>query len=264
VLLTPFPELDHVMCEVADHAADVLGDDLVGVYIEGSFALGAGDLYSDVDFIVVMQAPLDHGREDRLRVFHRQLPSRPEHWAQHVEGSYALFDDVVDRAGTGREWLFVDHGQRDMTWDIHGNDMVHRWVLREHGIIVSGPPPADFVARVEPADLQREAQAELAGLPQSLLDWLDFDIAWAQRYLVINYCRVLFTLVTGRVSSKPAALRWAAATLDSAWHPLIRQTLQDRTRGLDVTDPPRPGSVESSLAFASYAHEWATGHHPIA
>lgn len=260
---TPYPELDRVVSEVADHAADVLGDDLVGAYVEGSFALGAGDPYSDVDFMVVMKTPLDQHREGRLRAFHRELPTGQEHWAHHVEGSYALLGDLLDPTHTGQEWLFIDHGHREVTWDIHGNDMVHRWVLREHGIVLLGPPPASVVAPVESADLQREALSELDGLPQSLLDWLDLDIAWAQRYLVVTYCRVLFTLTIGRVASKPEALRWAARTLDPAWETLIRQTLEDRTRGFHVTDPPRQGSVESSLAFASYAHDWATHHLPL-
>jgi hypothetical protein len=262
--LTPYPELDGVLGELADHAADVLGDVLVGAYVEGSFALGAGDPYSDVDFIVVMRTPLDHDREIRLRAFHRELPTRHEHWAQHVEGSYALLGDLLDATRTGREWLFADHGHQEMTWDTHGNDMVHRWVLREHGIVLSGPPPASIVAPVEPADLQREAQSELDGLLTALLTWLDLDIAWAQRYLVVTYCRVLFTLMTGSVAAKPDALRWAARTLDPAWHALIQQTLDDRSRGFVVTDPPRPGSVESSLAFASYAQDWATRHRPSA
>jgi hypothetical protein len=109
------------------------------------------------------------------------------------------------------------------TWSIAG--------LREHGIVVLGPSPAGVVARVEPADLQREAQSDLDGLPRSLLAWLNLDIAWAQRYLVVTYCRVLFTLMNGRMASKPDALRWAARTLDPTWHALIRQTLEDRTPG---------------------------------
>jgi predicted nucleotidyltransferase len=137
--LTPYADLDRVVTEIAGHAADVLGDDFVGAYIEGSFALGAGDPYSDVDFIVVMKTPLVHDLEGRLRAFHRELPTRQEHWAQHVEGSYALLDDLLDPTRTGREWPFIDHGQRELTWDTHGNDMVHRWVLREHGIVVAGP-----------------------------------------------------------------------------------------------------------------------------
>jgi hypothetical protein len=134
-------------------------------------------MYSDVGFIVVMSAGLDHHGEGRLRAFHRELPTRQEHWAQHVEGSYALLGDLLDPTRTGRGWLFVEHGHREMTWDIHGNDMVHRWVLRQHGIVLLGASPADVVAPVKLADLQREAQSGLDGLPGSLLAWLDLDIA---------------------------------------------------------------------------------------
>lgn len=136
-------------------------------------------------------------------------------------------------------------------------------MLREHGIVLSGASPAEVVAPVAPSHLQREALSELVGLPQSLLAWLDLNVAWAQRYLVTMYCRVLFTLINGRVASKPEALRWAAGILDPTWRPLIVQTLEDRNRGLSFTDPPRRGSVESSLAFASYAREWATRHRSL-
>ncbi|MEP6851811.1 MAG: aminoglycoside adenylyltransferase domain-containing protein [bacterium] len=260
--LTGDPGVDQVVAELADHAAEVLGPDMIGAYIEGSFALGAGDPHSDVDFIVVTGTPLDDRREDRLRAFHRELPTRRQHWAKHLEGSYAVLADLLDSTRTGRAWLFVDHGQQHMSWDIHGNDLVHRWVLREHGIVVRGAPPGDIVAPVSAAELRREAQSELGGLPQSLLSWLDLRIAWSQRYFVVAYCRVLFTLANGYVASKPEALLWAGHTFDPAWRPLFHQVTQDRVRGLTPTDSPRDGAVESSLAFAAYADDWASTHHP--
>lgn len=251
--LTPYPQLDGVLAQIADQARDVIGADLVGVYVEGSFALGAGDMYSDVDFFVVMKTAWTPSREQRVRAFHRELPTRSEHWAQHVEGSYALLADLLDPAGIGRQWLFIDHGHREMTWDTHGNDAVHRWVLREHGLVVSAPPPADVVASVAAGDLQAEARRDLPGLLAALLGWLDLDVAWCQRYVVITYCRVLVTLVTATVLSKRQALEWAIQTLDPTWRALLAQTLADRSRGFDPADPPRPGAVDAALAFASYA-----------
>jgi hypothetical protein len=59
------------------------------------------------------------------------------------------------------------------------------------------------------------------------------------------------------VASKRQALEWAARTLDPAWRPLLAHTLADRARGLDPADPPRPGALEASFAFASYALGWA-------
>ena len=49
----------------------------------------------------------------------------------------------------------------------------------------------------------------------------------------------------------PAALEWALETLDPEWRPLLRQVMDDRP--LPWNDPPRPGSVERTHAFAAYA-----------
>lgn len=257
--ITPYEQLDAVTAEIASHARAVLGEDMVGAYVEGSFALGAGDLHSDVDFIVVMRTAITPSREQALRAFHRELPTRPEHWAQHVEGSYALLDDLLDPAGVGRQWLFIDHGHQEMTWDTHGNDMVHRWVLREHGLVLWGPAPDSVVAPVQAANLRAEARRELPELGAGLRSWLDYDIAWCQRYLVINYCRVLFTLANATVASKQQALEWAARTLDPSWRPLLEQTIAERSRGFDRADPPRPGALDASFAFEAYALAWAAG-----
>lgn len=45
---TGFPELDDVLDRLAAAAAEVLGPELVGVYLVGSFAVGDADEHSDV------------------------------------------------------------------------------------------------------------------------------------------------------------------------------------------------------------------------
>lgn len=257
--VTRYPELDRVLSDLTEHAVDVFGTDLVGSYVEGSFALGAGDMFSDVDFVVVVAGPVDREREQRCRAFHRQLPERPGHWTRHVEGSYALLADLRDPQGLGRQWLFIDHGHQEMTWDTHGNDEVHRWVLREHGIVLAGPPAHEVVAPVRAADLQAAARQEIPEQLPLLLSWLDLDVAWCQRYLVTTYCRELFTLTTGTVGSKATALTWAQDALADRWRPLLEQTLADRSRGFDRADAPPPGRVAASLAFSSYCVVWAAG-----
>lgn len=257
MLLTSYPGLDAVVTEIAERAAAVLGAGFVGAYVEGSFALGAGDEHSDVDFFVVLRGTLNAVQEERLRALHRELPTRTEHWARHVEGSYALLADLLDTSGTARPWLFIDHGHREMTWDTHGNDMVHRWVLHEHGLRIAGPPAADVVAPVSAEQLRTEARRDMLTLRADILDWCTLDVAWCQRYLVLTNCRVLFTLATGTVGSKAGALHWAADALDPQWQGLITATLADRTRGWDPQEPPSPGALEASLAFSTYAVEWS-------
>src|SRR5215208_2470942 len=52
---TPFAELNELLGELVARVAAILGDNFVGAYLTGSFALGAADLHSDCDFLVVTE-----------------------------------------------------------------------------------------------------------------------------------------------------------------------------------------------------------------
>ena len=53
--VTPYAELDALLGELVARGREILGDDWVGGYVQGSFALGAGDLTSDCDFVMVVR-----------------------------------------------------------------------------------------------------------------------------------------------------------------------------------------------------------------
>ncbi len=250
---TDLPELNDLLVELTARAQTILGDDFVGAYLQGSFAVGDADIHSDCDFIIVATT-IAARPEAELRHLHDEIPTRDGHWCGHLEGSYAYARDLRDNRTIGSDWLYIDHGARDAEWSAHCNSAVARWSLHEHGITLAGPPPSDLVAEI-PADLLRETmRRQLPGILDEFRRWL--DIAWTQRYLVSTYCRTLYTLDTGRVTSKRKALLWAIDTLHPQWRPLLRQVLADRG-GYDPTERPRPGSVDQALGFAGYAVTFA-------
>lgn len=249
---TRYAELNGVLHDLVTEARCALGDAFVGAYLQGSFALGAGDLNSDCDFLVVVRARPDEQQEAALRTLHRDLPRRDGFWNRHLEGSYAVAADLRTTAGLGREWLYVDHGSDQMAWSTHCNQPWTRWILRERGITLVGPCP---VALLEPLpdDLLREAaRAGLATLVDDVLAWCPPTVAWCQRYLVVHASRGLYTVRTGEVASKRDALRWAMMHADPRWRPLLQQVQADRDLGLDPAVAPRPGSMDQARDFASY------------
>ena len=142
-----------------------------------------------------------------------------------------------------------------MQWSTHCNTEDVRWVLRERGIALAGPDPRAFACEV-PADMLRnKMRPQIESFLPDLFTWTSFDIIWAQRYAVETLCRMLYTLQTGEVTSKRASLEWAKQELSPAWYGLIEQALADRAVPWD--DPPRPGSVEATTAFAEYVKECA-------
>jgi len=121
---TQFDDLNEILISLTNDVSKILGNNLVGVYIVGSFALGDADEHSDCDFIVVIHNPLTEIQEKQIRELHDEIPTRPGHWSHDLEGSYALLSDLGSNKYIGRDWLFVDHGHREMEWSSHCNSEI--------------------------------------------------------------------------------------------------------------------------------------------
>jgi len=254
---TPYPELNGLLAELVEHSAATFGGDFVGAYLVGSFAIGDADLQSDCDFLVVIRRPITDEQERAVRALHRDIPARAGHWTHHLEGSYAQLDDLGSLDRLGRNWLFVDHGHQEMEWSEHCNREVVRWSLYEHGLTLTGPQPKTIVVAVPAELIMRNMRANLPTLTEDIVAWAPTGVAWTQRYIVTTYCRVLYSMTTGRVISKRASLVWGEETLDPRWRPLIRQARKHRERDWDPLDPPRPGSLDETYAFAEWCQAWA-------
>jgi hypothetical protein len=252
-VITPYADLDELLVEMLGHWQRILGDTLVGAYVQGSFALGGGDQQSDCDWLVATRGSLTEPQISRLRDLHEEIPTRDGHWPHDLEGSYAPVAEVASVDHLGRRWLFNDHGHRTLEWDDHCNRGYTRWILREHGITLTGPVPRSFISAVPPDLLRREAAVSLPTLLDDLATWIDIDtVAWGQRYAVVAACRILYTLETAEVASKLGALEWALRKLEPRWRPILGQVRDERGLGWDPSRRPRPDEADAARAFVAH------------
>ncbi len=80
---------------------------MVGVYLQGSFAMGDADVYSDCDFLIPVHVPVTPKQEAGLRALHDEIPTRRGHWTHHLEGSYPVKDQLRSLHGLGEKWLYT-------------------------------------------------------------------------------------------------------------------------------------------------------------
>ncbi len=284
----PFSDLQPVLLALRDSLLSVLGENLAALYLQGSFAQGAGDTYSDVDFIAVTHNDVDAAGETALNAMHGRLHDRPETWAQHLEGSYAPralirrppgaedsarfarpdgWRDPGVAGGQARRYpfLYLNNGSRILVRSEHDNTNVARWVLREHGVALYGPPAAEVIDPVEPGALAAEVRQAAASFANTLLSGETIlEALHLQGFTVLFYCRVLQSLVTGRIPSKPEALRWALVELGPRWAPLIEDAWRQRSEyprgrgapGVHAAMHPSDSAVAETLAFVRFALDW--------
>jgi Aminoglycoside adenylyltransferase, C-terminal domain len=146
--------------------------------------------------------------ERALRELHDEIPTRQGYWPHNLEGSYAPRGELETLDALEAQWLYIDRGWRDMQWSTHCNTEDVRWTLRERGITLVGPDPRVLVREVPAEALRNRMRRLVEGFLPDLYSWSAFDVAGTQRYAVATLCRMLYTLDTGEVTSKPASLEW--------------------------------------------------------
>lgn len=248
---TPYPELNRVLAELVSRTQDTLGQALVGIYLQGSFALGDHDEHSDVDFIAVVDGVLDAGRVAALTRMHEEIFTLPSEWARHLEGSYFPLDVLADHGRSGEPVRYLDHGSTELVLSDHCNTPVVRWIVREHGVPLVGPDPATLMPLI-PEDALRHHMVS------TILDWgaeiladpTPYRNRFYQGFIVLNYCRMYHDLVTGDPSSKRVGATWAQEQLDPTWSGLIARSWGGRPNpAVSVTEVPDAADFEATLRF---------------
>jgi predicted nucleotidyltransferase len=221
--VTPYPEIDLLLDRLLNEIQAVLGARLVGLYLHGSLAYGDFDPQtSDIDFLAVTWDSVTEADFAALKEMHARLRSGPSAWAQKLEGAYLPGNDLRrhDPEHAPIPWLGVDG---HFAMERLGSDwIIQRWILREKGLPVFGPPLREMIDPVEADDLREAVRC-------SLQEWWSPPFPSPERfqsgayrvYAVLTMCRSLYVLEHGRVASKPEAARWAIRTLNEPWQLLI-------------------------------------------
>lgn len=229
-----------------------LSDNLVGVYLRGSLALGDFDpATSDVDFFAITERPVSEGEFAALAALHARLSASDIPFGNELEGTY------IDRAAAwryevGRRFPTIGRGEALARSEHGANWVLERWAVREHGVRLLGPDPHELFAPVTRDELRQAVRDRLP-------DWAEFarateDPDWhthrgQKAYVVETMCRALCTLETGELRSKPQAVAWALATLPHPWRGLVERS--QAWRGDQVRDDSLNAEVQRFVLWSS-------------
>lgn len=256
---TPVAELNQVLEKLLTGVSEVLGSNFLGAYLGGSYAHGGWDPYSDVDFNVVIDHELTADDLAELTGVHTRVFAIDSYYAHHLEGSYFPRDVLADNSRTVEPVWYLDNGSLTFERSTHDNTLVNRWVLREQGVRLAGPAPETWIPIIPLGKLKNEIRHTMETWGKEILeDRYLLDNHWAQFFTVLMYCRMLHSLATGRVGSKPLAAEWAKTALDARWIPLIDDALSCRPNQYQkYYEPSDPELVRQTKAFVRFAIRFA-------
>ena len=264
---TSNPELNAILHELVKSVQEILKDNFVSAYLQGSFAIGDWDNDSDVDFMIVVENDISDTDLQALQIMHARIYNLESEWAKHLEGSY--FPKNILKSGnyankglwylaTTFKGLWYLYNTFDkLVLSNHDNTLVVRWVVREHGITLAGIPAKELIDFVPANDLRKEILSTMQEWGSEIISgqW-KMENKWAQPFVVLMYCRMLHSLNTGRIASKRSGAQWAKNTLDHRWAGLIQQAWDERPDpSLKVRQPVQASAVKDTIEFVRFALE---------
>jgi predicted nucleotidyltransferase len=209
--------VDSVLDDLVASIQAVLGDEVVAVYLYGSYVSGGFDPgVSDVDLITVTATDADRIDLAGLERMHGEVVDRHPEWMDRIEVVYVGRDALQSFRSSPSPLAVVSPGEPFHLREEPLIDWLQNWYsIRETGLPLVGPPAAaivppitwsEFVAATARYAAEISARSLSAASPGSLA------------YAVLTMCRAYMTVVAHGHGSKQEAAAWTRERLpDWAW-----------------------------------------------
>lgn len=244
-----------------DGCQQILGDNLLGIYLHGSLSFGSfNPNRSDIDLLVVNQALMNIESKRAIAQLLLATSEQPismeisflarQHlhpWQHPTPFDFHYSEDWRNKtAGELRDERWRSWQANNAT--VHGDiDLAgHITVINDRGITLWGAEASE-VFPVVPSEDYRDS---ILNDVYSALE----NIAENPIYTILNTCRTLAWLQDGKVRSKDAGGVWALNHLPQDLQPLIQQALAEQRSWQKKSSIPYSQTLLANFASYSLAH----------
>ncbi|MBA3535018.1 MAG: DUF4111 domain-containing protein [Tatlockia sp.] len=220
--LRAYQNINLVLQELSAEIKKILGTNLNGLYLFGSIVHGdfrKGS--SDIDLIAIIKNPLDKQALEHIKILHQEFERKHLEWKERIECSYtpqAMLSSIKPPLeprpyyGGGIFYAKADYGNE---W------IINNYLLYKNSVPLIGPKFSSLLEPINIIEVQKACIKDLFNEWEPKiqdLDWL--DNSHYQSYLVLNLCRILYTVFCAKTASKIISAEWVKKTYVQ-WNSLI-------------------------------------------
>jgi predicted nucleotidyltransferase len=234
------PEISQLLSDLVAECTDLLGDNLVGIYLHGSLAMGCFNPdSSDVDFLVVSSDRLTpEKRRETAKAMLRLSEHAPP---KGLEMSVITERELLDvKHPTPFEFHFSTawiEQYRNDTFDYSRDNLVdgdlaaHLTIIKVRGIVLYGQAIDALFPDIPEHYYRDSILGDAREILENLSSTTSYPSDWSTPvYNVLNLCRVRTYLEAGLITSKREGGEWALLQATPFQAALIRQALAEYTQ----------------------------------
>ncbi|HET9495597.1 MAG TPA: aminoglycoside adenylyltransferase domain-containing protein [Chloroflexia bacterium] len=205
---------------------DILGENLVGLYLYGSLVWGDFDRYlSDIDMLAAVAEDLSDTEAVALKRLHDDIAERYPDWSDRIEVQYLSLEGLRTFRTESTPMAVISPGEPFHIVEGNRDWLINWYFVREYGVALYGPPPETIIGPITKEEFVGNVVEHARNWPR----WLEQTRHSRpyQGYAILTMCRTLYTYRTGEQVSKKQAAEWAEQEMPE-WAPLIRSALRWR------------------------------------
>jgi len=229
---TSYKDINEVLCLLKKGLINVLGEDLVALYLTGSLVYGGFNRRSsDIDFFVVTKRKLSKEKLREIVEVHNDIGKLYPEWRKRIEGSYVTKRMLSDKKPPNIKRPYFNAGK---IWYIpFGNEwIIYLHQLYKYGVTLYGSDPRKIIPEVSIQDVIKASKENLLDewkpkLSKPLpFENPDYNRDHLQAYAIMTMCRVLYTANNKKFSTKKEASIWAKKKYSKTWGNLIDKAIK--------------------------------------
>lgn len=211
-------KFEKFLIKIGEDLNTILGENFFGFYIYGSLTYGGfRPKSSDLDCVAVTKKVFNRKEFDSLSKWYSRLLKEESQLAKRLEIAFAV-KKIVFKDNSKRTAV-IHKGEFNKRADSDANNPITWLNIKETGITVLGPDPETFVPDITKIILKDALKKEF----KYIVDRPDkfFSEDWSKVYVILTFCRIVYTLKTGKIKSKKSAAEWCLENLPKKYHPII-------------------------------------------
>jgi predicted nucleotidyltransferase len=198
--------------------------EIVGIYLFGSLTYGGFDKgRSDIDVVVITKTMLEGKKLDAIKNLHERLKTINQEWSKRLEVSYTPVEMLKEETPPKKprpyyNEIFYDEATYGNEW------LINNRLLYDYGIALYGPEFKTLIGG--PIDIEEIRRACINDFYKEWKPKIDDD-EWLsnghyQSYIVLNICRILYTMINMELANKQKSCEWVKRNY-TEWKKLIEE-----------------------------------------
>ncbi|GHU87542.1 hypothetical protein FACS189476_03150 [Spirochaetia bacterium] len=185
-------------------------ENIIGIYLFGSLTYGGfNEKSSDIDIVVITKEIITGNELKQIKDIHNKLKEISQEWSNRFEASYTPVEMLQEKEPPKKPRPY--YGEKFYDEATYGNEwLINNYLLYNYGITIYGTEFKTLLKEpIKIKDIQQSCVNDFyKEWKPKINDKEYFSNSHYQAYIVINICRIIYTIINAETANKQKSAKW--------------------------------------------------------